>query len=259
MTSRYSSLSSRRPVPGRRSGRRCSHHAARRRPPDQEALGVRRADPVAELDAGGHDLVARSTFSVESIWLIDQDAAELADDLARRGVRGQLADDGRARVGQQHDLRDRRSDIGHPAGQRAAGRHHDVADRDAVVGAVVEDDQAPESEDSRAMTDAAVVLSSRPARSCRSAVSCSFSRWISWRRAFSLVSRSLSARERGVVAPEPVDLADRGADRGDAAGDLVEAVLDRLEREADARSAGRGRTGSTRTPSAGRVITSRTM
>ncbi len=50
------------------------------------------------------------------------------------------------------------------------------------------------SDDSRAITDAAVVVKSNPARSWRSAVRESFSRRISSSRAASVVSRSFSAR-----------------------------------------------------------------
>ena len=54
---------------------------------DEEALGVGRADAAAELDAGGHDLVADGDRLAGVDLAHDQDAAELADDLAGRGVR----------------------------------------------------------------------------------------------------------------------------------------------------------------------------
>ena len=54
---------------------------------DEQALRVRRADAAAELDPGGHDLVADRDLLARVDLAHDQDAAELADDLAGRGVR----------------------------------------------------------------------------------------------------------------------------------------------------------------------------
>ena len=111
---------------------------------DEQALGIRRADPAAELDAGGHDLVADRDRLARVDLAHDQHAAELADDLARRGVGRQLADDRRAAVGQQDDLGAGGPDLDHPPGERATRRDDDVPDGDAVVAALVEDDEPPE-------------------------------------------------------------------------------------------------------------------
>ena len=111
---------------------------------DEQALRVGRADAAAQLDAGGHDLVADRDGLARVDLAHDQDAAELSDDLAGRRVRGQLADDGRSAVGQQDDLGTGRSDLDDPTDQGATGRDRHVADGDPVVGPLVEHDQPPE-------------------------------------------------------------------------------------------------------------------
>ena len=114
---------------------------------------------------------------------------------AGRGGRDELADDGRRRVGQQHHGRGVRPDRIDPPGQRAAGGDDDVADLDPVVAALAEVTTRRNSDDSRAMTSAATVSWSNPARSWSSAVSCSFSRAdLVVQPTVSMVSRSFSAR-----------------------------------------------------------------
>ena len=64
---------------------------------DQQALGIRRADAAARARCRPSRPRRRArSVSVESICSMTSDAAELADDLAGRGARRQLADDGRA-------------------------------------------------------------------------------------------------------------------------------------------------------------------
>ena len=110
---------------------------------DDEALGVGRANAAAELDAGGHDLVAQGDLGARVDLGHRQGVGEVALDLAGRGTR-QLADDRGLAVGQQHDRRTVRADRGHPTGERAAGCHDDIAHGDAGLGALVEGDGPPE-------------------------------------------------------------------------------------------------------------------
>jgi hypothetical protein len=71
------------------------------------------------------------------------------------------------------------------------------------------------SDDSREITLAATVWNSNPARICRRAVSCSFSRRISCSRAFSAASRSFSSRS------EPLSTRRRSISAIDAPMDAI--------------------------------------
>ena len=181
----------------------------------------------------------------------DQDAAELADHLAGRGVGRQLADDRRLAVGQQDDLGAVRPDLGHPAGERAAGGDDDVADLDPVVAALVEDDQPPElgrlaGDDRRRRRSC-----SRARRGAGGARSAPRSRGGSPRAGRSRrpaarsrrASAALSTRSRSISAI--VD-----GHRGDAARRPRRGRPGSAGTRSRRRSAPRGRSGWTRTPSA---------